>query len=114
MEKSRSASSARASSQRKRPTGSGGRGSSPVDVRLALVEQVAKFAERERMCRGSRKVMAAVSGGPDSVAMLLVLLDLRERFGFELAAAHFDHQLRPNSRRDLEWVRDLCKTLEVP
>jgi tRNA(Ile)-lysidine synthase len=83
-------------------------------VRLALVGQVAKFAERERMFRGSRKVMAAVSGGPDSVAMLLVLLDLRERFGFELAAAHFDHQLRPNSRRDLEWVRDLCKTLEVP
>ncbi|MGH2608902.1 MAG: tRNA lysidine(34) synthetase TilS, partial [Tepidiformaceae bacterium] len=66
------------------------------------------------MFRGSRKVLAAVSGGPDSVALLLLLLDLRERFGFEVVAVHFDHQLRPNSRRDLEWVRDLCGGLGVP
>ncbi len=65
------------------------------------------------MFRGARKVMAAVSGGPDSVAMLLVLLELRERFGFEIVAAHFDHQLRPGSRQDLEWVRELCAGLDV-
>ncbi|MEX1103001.1 MAG: ATP-binding protein, partial [Dehalococcoidia bacterium] len=83
-------------------------------MRPALVEQVAKLAERERMFRGSRKVIAAVSGGPDSVAMLLVLLELRERFGFEVVVVHFDHQLRPNSRRDLDWVRELSASLEVP
>lgn len=66
------------------------------------------------MFRGSRKVIAAVSGGPDSVAMLLVLLELRERFGFEVVVVHFDHQLRPNSRRDLDWVRELSARLAVP
>ncbi|HEX6030649.1 MAG TPA: tRNA lysidine(34) synthetase TilS, partial [Tepidiformaceae bacterium] len=79
-----------------------------------LIEQVADLAERERMFRGSRKVLAAVSGGTDSVALLLVLLRLRERFGFELAASHFDHKLRPDSHDDMEWVRNLCKTLDVP
>ena len=66
------------------------------------------------MFRGARKVLAAVSGGPDSVAALLVLLELRDRLGIEVAAAHFDHQLRPNSATDLAWVRDLCKGLDVP
>jgi tRNA(Ile)-lysidine synthase len=66
------------------------------------------------MFRGARKVMAAVSGGPDSLAMLIVLLDLRERFAFEVVAAHFDHQLRESSRRDLEWVREVCGELDVP
>lgn len=66
------------------------------------------------MFRGSRKVLAAVSGGPDSVALLLVLRELRSRFGFDLIAAHFDHQLRPGSHSDLEWVRELCAERDVP
>ncbi len=66
------------------------------------------------MFRRTKRVLAAVSGGPDSVALLLVLLELRERFGLTVQACHFDHQLRPGSREDLEFVRELCTTLEVP
>jgi tRNA(Ile)-lysidine synthase len=54
-----------------------------------------------------------VSGGPDSVAALVILRELRSEFGYELLAAHFDHQLREDSRADLEWVRATCKRLEV-
>jgi len=42
-----------------------------------------------------------------------LLLELRERFGIEIVAAHFDHQLRPESRADLEFVRALCDRLGV-
>ncbi len=66
------------------------------------------------MFRGSRRVLAAVSGGPDSVATLLVLLALRERMSFDVSVAHFDHQLRADSCADLAWVRDLCARLDVP
>ncbi len=66
------------------------------------------------MFRRTKRVLAAVSGGPDSVALLLVLLELRERFGLTVQACHFDHQLRPGSREDLEFVRELCATLDVP
>ena len=38
--------------------------------------------------------LVALSGGPDSVALLLVLQELRDRLSLELSAAHLNHQLR--------------------
>ncbi len=64
------------------------------------------------MRKGAR-IMVALSGGPDSVATLLVLESLRERLGIELLAIHFDHQLRPDSSADLEWCRELCKARDI-
>jgi len=52
-------------------------------------------------------VLVAVSGGPDSVALLDILYTLKEDFGVELAVAHFDHGLRPESAADAEFVREL-------
>lgn len=65
------------------------------------------------MFRRVSKVLVAVSGGADSVACLLVMLGLRERFGFEVEAVHFDHKLRPESAADMDAVRALCKGLDV-
>ena len=75
---------------------------------------VERFAREERLFRRVKRLLVAVSGGSDSVAALLVLRELRERFGFELAVAHFDHKLRPDSHDDLEFVRQLCADLDVP
>ncbi len=41
-----------------------------------------------------RRVLAAVSGGADSVALLCGLAELKAEFSLELAAAHLDHRLR--------------------
>lgn len=71
------------------------------------------MATRERMFRRANKVMVALSGGADSVACLLVLHGLRERFGFEVEACHFDHKLRPDSGADREWVASLCASLGI-
>ncbi len=43
----------------------------------------------------------------------MVLLGLRERFGFEVEAVHFDHKLRPDSAADMDAVRRLCADLDV-
>ncbi len=51
-------------------------------------------------------VLAAVSGGPDSMALLRVLLDLREELGIEVIAAHWDHAVRAASAEDAGFVRD--------
>jgi tRNA(Ile)-lysidine synthase len=59
--------------------------------------------------RRTKSVLAAVSGGPDSVALLIVLQELAAALGFALTAAHFDHQLRDSSRDDLQWVKKLCE-----
>lgn len=72
--------------------------------------EIEAFAQREGLFRRVRSLLAAVSGGPDSLALLLALQDLSGRFGFSLTVAHFDHRLRPQSRDDLEFVRAICET----
>lgn len=63
---------------------------------------------------GSADVVAAVSGGVDSTALLLALADLRAE-GFRVAAAHVNHHLRgADAEGDEAFVRDLCARLDVP
>ncbi|MBI2765684.1 MAG: tRNA lysidine(34) synthetase TilS [Chloroflexi bacterium] len=80
----------------------------------AFLLKVERFAASEQIFRHTRQVLAAVSGGPDSVALLLLLLRLRQVFGFEVTVAHFDHKLRPQSGDDLAFVRELSARLGVP
>ncbi|MBL8848916.1 MAG: tRNA lysidine(34) synthetase TilS [Planctomycetaceae bacterium] len=60
------------------------------------------------------RVLAAVSGGADSVALVRGLVTLRDRQGLELGAAHLNHQLRgKESTADAAFVRQLCASLNV-
>ena len=54
------------------------------------------------------RVLAAVSGGPDSVALLDLLVRTRPAHGLEVVAAHVDHGLHPDSGRIAEQVRQLA------
>ncbi|MBQ8974350.1 MAG: tRNA lysidine(34) synthetase TilS [Oscillospiraceae bacterium] len=79
-----------------------------------LTERVKKFAGEYDLLRSGELVLAAVSGGCDSVCMLHMLLELSESMGFSVAAAHFDHRLRgEESARDAEFVEKLCRALGV-
>ena len=67
------------------------------------------------MLREGDRVIAAVSGGPDSVCLLHCLVELAPEYGIELLAAHFNHKLRgEDSDTDEQFVADLCKRLNVP
>jgi len=59
-------------------------------------------------------VVAGLSGGPDSVAMLDALLLLAPARGLRVVAAHLDHGLRPTSKDDVAFCRELCRRLGVP
>ncbi len=59
-------------------------------------------------------ILLALSGGADSVALLHALIALRERFGYGLAAAHFNHHLRGDeSDRDQAFVGELCARARI-
>src|SRR5512134_2741612 len=59
-------------------------------------------------------LVVALSGGPDSVALLDALASLRRRRGFRVVAAHLDHGLRAGSEQDAEFCAVLCRSLDVP
>ncbi len=61
-------------------------------------------------------ILAAVSGGRDSVALLHALAQASGELGFRLAAVHINHQLRAagEHRREAQLVRAACGALGVP
>jgi tRNA(Ile)-lysidine synthase len=67
---------------------------------MLIDDEVAAFIERERLLAPGERVVAAVSGGADS----LCLLDCLHRLGYRIHVAHLDHGLRRGSWRDAEFV----------
>jgi len=71
---------------------------------------VADTIRREKLLRPRQKVVAAVSGGADS----LCLLDCLARLGYPVIVAHLDHQLRPDSPEDARFVLETARTYSLP
>ena len=60
-------------------------------------------------------LLVAVSGGVDSVVLLHLLATLQSEFGYQLAVATFDHQLRgKDSEQDILLVQTLAQQLDLP
>ncbi len=64
---------------------------------------------QSRLLASGNRVLVAVSGGPDSTALLLAL----HEEGHAVVAAHYDHALQPGSDRVADHVRGLCERLGV-
>ena len=72
----------------------------------------AKRALERSGLAGRKRLLVAVSGGPDSLAMLLALCHLRGELGIELHGAHLDHGLRGEaSRADAVFASETFRTL---
>lgn len=78
---------------------------------IMLRNRVQKFIEEKNLFHIKDKVVVALSGGADSVALLRVLLSL----GYACECAHCNFHLRgAESNRDEDFVRALCEQLSVP
>lgn len=81
-----------------------------------LIDDVRRYSERHSLWSGGTRVVAAVSGGSDSVALTLVLRDLAARGEVVLAAiAHLNHHIRgAEADADAAFCRALADRLGVP
>src|SRR5215470_952450 len=63
-------------------------------VHPSLSQQLLQHMKAQEFVRPGDRVGVAVSGGADSVALLHLLLELREKLGIVLSVVHFNHKLR--------------------
>jgi tRNA(Ile)-lysidine synthase len=80
-----------------------------------VIHKIEKTIQRHCLLNKGEGVIVAVSGGPDSVALLKILLELSPRYELCLKVAHLNHGLRGvESDREEEFVRTLSGAMGLP
>lgn len=59
------------------------------------------------------KIVLGVSSGPDSMCLLNILLDLKEKYNLEIIVAHVNHKKRVESDEEEHFLEDYCKTRHI-
>lgn len=90
--------------------------STPVRTQQsAMVRRVHERMRQQKLCVPGEAILVAVSGGPDSVALLHVLQELAPIWKLRLSVVHVNYGLRgAESEEDTLFVADLCRSLSVP
>ena len=82
---------------------------------MNMLTKVYNFILKNDLLMAADTVVCGLSGGADSVTLLLVLYELREKLSIEVEAVHVNHCLRgAESDKDEEFCRVLCKRLNIP
>ena len=79
-----------------------------------MQNKLLKFIREQDLVSPGDRIVCAVSGGADSVAMLFAFYLLKDNLQISLEAAHFNHHLRGDeSQRDADFVRDFCHRYDI-
>lgn len=79
-----------------------------------MIQEISEFCRTNNIIRPHETIIVGVSGGADSVCLLLVLRELQKELDFDIRVIHVEHGIRgEESRRDAGFVRELCARLGV-
>ena len=79
-----------------------------------IISKVETYINRHRLLASGDRVLVAVSGGPDSLALLHILHTLAPRYKIKLAVAILDHRFRPEGLREALAVGRLARRWGLP
>ena len=69
--------------------------------------------EKHNLIEKGDRILVALSGGADSVALLHLLADASQKYGITIGAAHVNHRLRDTADRDMRFCEELCASLGI-
>jgi len=81
---------------------------------MTIREKTKRTIERYNMLYSGETVLVGVSGGPDSMALLYLLMDIRNEYGIALKLAHLNHGFRKEAVDEAEFVRKTAVSLGLP
>lgn len=82
--------------------------------RLPLVRKVWNTIKKYKLIEKGERVLVAVSGGPDSVALFLVLYLIKDRLESDLGICHYRHGVRVDDSKDFSVAKKLSERFNVP
>ena len=73
------------------------------------MEEVYEFIGKKLKLTEADTVVIGVSGGPDSMALLYIMNQFKEKIGFKIICAHVNHNKRPESEKEQKCLEKYCK-----
>jgi len=84
------------------------------DYKPHMLDKVRKAIEEHSLVQPGEGVLVAVSGGPDSVALLRIFELLRAAYNLDVTVAHLNHGIRgEDADREEEFVRSLAEKMKI-
>lgn len=85
-----------------------------MDTGIKMVENIFSETIKEHNLIGKKdKIMLGVSGGPDSLALLYNFLSFKKKYKLKIVCLHFNHGLRQESDEEENFIRKICRDLDV-
>ena len=80
-----------------------------------MKEKVLKTIKKYNLIENGDKIVIGVSGGPDSIALLNVLLEIKKEniIDFDMVVCHINHMIREEASEDEEYVLKFCKKYDI-
>ncbi len=75
-----------------------------------MYDKVVETIRKHNLIEMNDKILVAVSGGPDSMALLHIL----QKAGYNICVAHLNHGLRENANLEEEYVKKYCEEKNIP
>ncbi|MBQ9051070.1 MAG: tRNA lysidine(34) synthetase TilS [Lachnospiraceae bacterium] len=79
-----------------------------------MINRIHDYMIHNKMIEEGGCILAAVSGGADSMCLLEILRELQAKAGFQLRVLHVHHRLRESAEGDLEYVAGYCAASGIP
>lgn len=78
-----------------------------------IIKKVKTIIDKHKLITVNDKIVVGVSGGPDSMCLLDILLKLKDVYNIEIIVAHINHMIRTQAIQDENYVVGFCKANNI-